>query len=36
MTNDETPPDNGDRTIFNPQVGAPSQPLPMTHALYRL
>jgi len=28
MTNDETPPDNGDRTIFNPQVGAPSQPSP--------
>ena len=24
MNNDETPPDNGDRTIFNPQVGAPS------------
>lgn len=23
MNNDETPPDNGDRTIFNPQVGTP-------------
>uniref|UniRef100_UPI0025D0E293 serine/threonine-protein kinase n=1 Tax=Novosphingobium sp. Chol11 TaxID=1385763 RepID=UPI0025D0E293 len=31
MTNDETPPDNSDRTIFNPQVGAPSQP-PLTPA----